>query len=85
MLRSVGFLPRNVRHAGRSNLSLSACSLRPSCLAGGDCTACKCVNGGNCTTAGDCLCPTNVTGTMCQSSKSRDGACHGKAVQVETS
>lgn len=46
-------------------------------LAGGDCTTCKCQNGGTCTTAGDCRCLSNTTGTLCQTAKTRLDACNG--------
>lgn len=46
-------------------------------LAGGDCTTCKCQNGGTCNDVGECDCPANVTGTLCQTLKTRVDACHG--------
>jgi len=45
-------------------------------VAGGDCTTCKCQNGGSCSSAGDCTCPANVTGTLCQTPKTRFAACN---------
>ena len=45
--------------------------------AGGSCRECKCENGGTCTPSGDCLCPANQTGVLCQKPKTRVDACNG--------